>query len=333
LAEPVRWGVLSTAAINKKVLAGARLSSAVRVVAVASRDGERAAAFAAGHDIPRWYAGYPALLADPDVEAVYVPLPNALHHEWTLAALRAGKHVLCEKPYSRRPEQVTEAFALARSGGLVLSEAFMYRYSPQIRRLAELVASGAIGELRLVTASFSHPMPDAADIRASAGLDGGSLMDVGCYCVSAFRLLAGEPRRVTAQAVAAPSGVDETFVATLSFAGGVLAHLDSGFRIPGRSHLEVVGSRGTVRVSDPWHGVTPGLELTGADGVRVQVPVEVANAYQLELEEFGAAVRGVPSSVLGEADALGQARTIEALYQSAATGAAMPVGPATDSVP
>jgi D-xylose 1-dehydrogenase (NADP+, D-xylono-1,5-lactone-forming) len=331
VTEPVRWGVLSTAGINRKVLAGARGSGAVSVVAVASRDGDRAAAFAAQHGIPRWHAGYPALLDDPDVEAVYLPLPNALHHEWTLAALRAGKHVLCEKPYSRHPEQVTEAFALARSRGLVLSEAFMYRYSPQIRRLAELVADGTIGELRLVTASFSHPMPDPADIRAAAELGGGSLMDVGCYCVSAVRLLAGEPERVTAQVVPGPSGVDFALVATLGFPGGVLAHVDSAFRVPNRSHLEVVGERGTVRVSDPWHGVTPGLEVTGVDGVRVPVEVGTANPYQLELEEFGAAVRGLPSTVLGEADALGQARTIEALYRSAAGGVAVPVVPATSS--
>jgi D-xylose 1-dehydrogenase (NADP+, D-xylono-1,5-lactone-forming) len=331
VTEPVRWGVLSTAAINRKVLAAARESDAVRVVAVASRDADRAAAFAAEHGIPRRHADYPALLADPDVEAVYLPLPNALHHEWTLAALGAGKHVLCEKPYSRRPEQVIEAFALARSRSLVLSEAFMYRYSPQIRRLAELVADGAIGDLRLVTASFSHPLPDPADIRAAAELDGGSLMDVGCYCVSAARLLAGEPEQVTAQTVAGPSGVDFALVATLRFAGGVLAHVDSAFRVPDRGHLEVVGTRGTVQVSDPWHGATPGLVLTGTAGVRASVQVRTANSYRLELEEFGAAVRGLPSTVLGEADALGQARTIQALYRSAAEGGAVRVGSATSS--
>ncbi|HEY6797822.1 MAG TPA: Gfo/Idh/MocA family oxidoreductase [Kineosporiaceae bacterium] len=329
--EPVRWGVLSTAGIVRKVLAGARRSDDVEVVAVASRDGARAAACAAEHGIPRWHAGYQALLADPDVEAVYLPLPNALHHEWTVAALAAGKHVLCEKPYSRRPEEVVEAFRSARSRGLVLSEAFMFRYSPQIRRLADLVVDGSIGELRLVNASFSHPMPDADDIRASAVLDGGSLMDVGCYCVSASRLLAGEPDQVTAQALTGPTGVDLGLVATLSFPDGVLAHLDSAFRVPNRSLLEVVGTTGVLRVNDPWHGLAPGLELTGPDGVRVPVPVESANSYQLELEEFGAAVRGLPNTLLGEADAVGQARTIEALYRSAAGGGAVPVGQATNS--
>ncbi len=153
---PVRWGILSTAAINEKLLAGARRSAEVEVVAVGSRDGERAAEFAQRHGIARAHGSYEALLADPDVEAVYIPLPNALHHPWTLRALEAGKHVLCEKPYSRRPAEVEAAFDAAQRAGLVLSEAYMYRYNPQIVRLAELVRDGAIGELRTI-ASVVHP--------------------------------------------------------------------------------------------------------------------------------------------------------------------------------
>jgi len=332
MPAPVRWGVLSTALINRKVLAGAALSSQVDVLAVASRDGDRAKAFAAEHGIARPYSSYEALLADPDVEAVYIPLPNSLHHPWTLEALRAGKHVLCEKPYSRRPDDVVEAFDLAEANGLVLSEAFMYRYNPQIRRAAELVGSGAIGELRLVNASFSWPTPLDGDIRTDAGLDGGSLMDVGCYCVSAARLFAGEPRTVVAQSVTGPSGVDSSLVATLSFDGGVLAHLDSAFHVPDRSHLEVVGTTGTIRVSDPWHCLAPGLVRTGLDGVPHDEPVEVANSYRLELEQLGRAVRArtgddpspaEPLLLLGRDDALGQARAIEALYSSAARGVAV----------
>ena len=326
MTEPLRWGVLSTANINRKVLAGAARSEDVRVVAVASRDLERARGFATEHGIPTAHGGYPALLADPDVEAVYLPLPNALHHEWTLAALRAGKHVLCEKPYSRRPGQVAEAFALAAASGLVLSEAFMWRYHPQTVRLVELVASGAIGDLAMISASFSWPMTDLANVRADPALDGGSLMDVGCYCVSAARLLGGEPERVTAQQVSGPTGVDVGFAATLGFAGGVLAHLDCGLRVAARSALEVAGTRGTLRVRDPWHGLDPQLELTGPDGATTLVPVAAANPYQRELEEFGAAVRGLPNALLGADDALGQARTIEALYRAASTGTAVAPG-------
>jgi D-xylose 1-dehydrogenase (NADP+, D-xylono-1,5-lactone-forming) len=233
----VRWGILSTAAINEKLLAGARRSDAVVVVAVGSRDGERAAEFAERHGIPRAHGSYEALLADPDVEAVYIPLPNGLHHPWTLRALEAGKHVLCEKPYSRRPAEVEEAFDAAERAGLVLSEAYMYRYNPQIVRLAELVGGGAIGELRTISSAFTHPCEDPGDVRLSAELDGGGLMDVGCYCVSASRLLAGEPEIVTAQQDLGPGGVDVRMAGTLSFAGGVLAHFDCGFHVPDRSQL------------------------------------------------------------------------------------------------
>jgi predicted dehydrogenase len=317
--RPVRWGVLSTALINDKVLAGARLSPDVEVLAVASRDADRAREYAATHGIPRAYGSYESLLADPDVEAVYVPLPNSLHHPWALEALRAGKHVLCEKPYSRRPADVVEGFGLARERDLVLSEAFMYRYNPQIRRAAYLVAEGAVGRLRLVVASFSWPAPSAGDIRTRPDLDGGSLMDVGCYCVSAARLLAGEPVAVTAQSTTGEHGVDAHLVATLRFADGVLAHVDSAFHVPDRSHLEVVGTDGVLRVADPWHCRAPGVTLTGADGTVTDVPVERANSYRLELEQMNAAIRGEPNVLLGESDALGQARTIEAIYRSAQT--------------
>jgi D-xylose 1-dehydrogenase (NADP+, D-xylono-1,5-lactone-forming) len=317
VSRPVRWGVLSTALINDKVLAGARLSDRLEVLGVASRDGARAQQYAARNGIRRHYQGYQALLADPEIEAVYISLPNSLHHEWTVAALRAGKHVLCEKPYSRRPAEVTEAFELARSSGLQLSEAFMYRYNPQTRRLVELVRSGELGELQLVVASFSWPTPATGDIRTDPGLEGGSLMDVGCYCVSVARLLAGEPESVTAQLVRGPHGVDSRLVGTLAFAGGVLAHLDSAFHLPDRSHLEVVGTRAAIRVSDPWHCLAPGLTLTGLDCEPRQVPVDPANSYQLELEQLGAAIRGEPNQLLGLDDALGQARTIEALYRAA----------------
>jgi D-xylose 1-dehydrogenase (NADP+, D-xylono-1,5-lactone-forming) len=321
---PVRWGILSTAAINEKLLAGARRSSSVEVVAVGSRDGARAGAFAERHGIARAHGSYEALLEDPDVEAVYNPLPNALHHPWTMRALAAGKHVLCEKPYSRRPAEVEEAFDVAERAGLVLSEAYMYRYNPQIERLAELVHDGAIGELRTIASAFTHPCEDPADVRLSADLDGGGLMDVGCYCVSASRLLAGEPETVTAQQVVGPSGVDVRLTGTLAFAGGVLAHFDCGFHVPDRSQLEVVGSAGTLRVNDPWHCLDPGILLTRADGGVEAIAPALESSYRLELERVGDAVRGAGGPPpLGRADALGQARTIDALYRAAESGAAV----------
>jgi predicted dehydrogenase len=192
----VRWGLLSTARINRLVLAGARESDRVDVVAVASRDRARAEEYARENGIERAYESYEALLADPDVEAVYISLPNSLHVEWSIRALQAGKHVLCEKPLSRRRAEVEEAFDVAERAGLALMEAFMYRHNPQTARLKELVEQGAIGRLRLIRATFSFPLTDAENIRLDPALDGGGLMDVGCYCVSGSRLLAGEPREV-----------------------------------------------------------------------------------------------------------------------------------------
>ncbi len=317
-----RWGILSTAHINRLVLAGAALSDEAEVVAVASRDRARAEAYAAEHGIPRAHGSYEALLADAEVDAVYVSLPNALHCEWAINALEAGKHVLCEKPMSRRPEEVKAVFDAAEANDRFCMEAFMWRHNPQTRRLQELVEEGAIGELRLVRAAFSFPLTDLGNVRMRPELGGGSLMDVGCYCVSAARLLAGEPVRVTAQQVKGSTGVDVRLAATLSFEGDVLAHLDSALDLPDRSEVEAIGSDGAVRVGDPWHCRQPGLRLQRGEEVELlDVPPE--DSYRLELENLGRAIRGEADPLLGRADALGQARTIEALYRAAASGEAV----------
>src|SRR5262249_43219939 len=226
----------------------------VDVVAVASRDAARAQGFAREHSIERAYGGYDLLLEDPGVEAVYISLPNALHVEWTLRALAAGKHVLCEKPLSRRAGAAEQAFDAAADGGLVLSEGFMWRHHPQTRRLVDLVAEGAIGNLRMVRAHFSFQLAavhGADDARFRPELDGGSLMDVGCYCVNAIRLLAGEPVRVYAERVVGDTGVDVCFAATLRLPGGVVAHFDCGLVLPYRDELEVVGDAASLFVDDP----------------------------------------------------------------------------------
>jgi predicted dehydrogenase len=314
--EPVRWGILGTGGINRKLLAGARLSSRVDVVAVASRDRERGARFAAEHRIPTVHGSYEDILADPHVEAVYIPLPNSLHHPWTMAALTAGKHVLCEKPYSRRPAEVEEAFDLAESKRLVLSEAFMWRHGPQTARLLELLPE--IGELQLIRATFSYVLDDQADIRLMRELDGGSLMDVGCYCVSGARLLAGvEPELVFGQSAPGPTGVDIRFSGLLRFPTGVTAEFSSGFTAP-HMGLEAIGSKGSIALPDPWHSRAGLLFHDGAE-IRVQ-PID---PYKLELDNVSAAIRGDVEPLLGRADALGQARTIAALYDSADRGVAV----------
>lgn len=310
----IRWGILGTGNITQKLLRGARLSDAVEVVAVASRDLERAAAFASEHQIPRSFGSYEAMLDDPGVDAVYISVPNALHHPWTMTALAAGKHVLCEKPYTRRPDEVTAAYDAADRAGLVLSEAFMWRHTRQTQRLLELLSR--IGQLQTIRATFSFPLKNPANIRLRSDLDGGSLMDVGCYCVSGARLLAGEePETVYGTQEVGPSGVDLRFTGVLRFPSGVVAEFTSGFTTDHES-LEAIGTEGSIRLPDPWHNVR-GVFTFNDEEIRL----DPGNPYQAELENVGAAIRGDGEPQLGRADALGQARAIAALYESAATGA------------
>jgi predicted dehydrogenase len=318
----VKWGFLSTANINRLVLAGARDSDRVQVLAVASRDQRRAGEYAAANGFERAYGSYEALLEDPDVEAVYISLPNSLHVEWAVKALDAGKHVLCEKPLDRRPEQVERAFDAADRAGRILMEGFMYRHNPQTARLKDLVDEGAVGPLRAIRACFSFTIDRPENVRLAADLDGGALMDVGCYCVSGSRLLAGEPELVHGEQVIGPSGVDIRFAGTMRFRGDVIAQFDCGFDLPVRDELEAIGSEGSVFLDDPWHARKPGLELRRG-GATEPITVAVEDSYRLELENFSDAVRGWAEPLLGRDDAMGQARAIAALFRSAAEGRAV----------
>ena len=313
----VTWGFLSTARINDAMLAGAHRSDRVRVAAVASRDQGRADAYARERGIERAYGSYEALLADPEVEAVYISLPNGLHVDWSIRALQAGKHVLCEKPLDRRPERGEEAYDAAERADRFLMEGFLFRHHPQTKRLTELVEEGAIGEPRLIRLAFSFSVTELSDVRMRPDLDGGALMDVGCYCVSMARLLAGEPESATAQAIVGPTGVDVRFAGTLAFRGDVLAHFDLAFDLPYRSVLEVVGSDGVLHAPDPFLIAKPGLELVRGDEVE-RIEVEQVDRPQLQLENLGDAIRGRADPLLGRADAVGQARALELLHTAAA---------------
>ena len=311
----VKWGILSTADINRKLLAGAAESDDVEVVAVGSRDLDRAQEYARTWEIERAYGTYDELLADPDVEAVYIPLPNTMHSEWSIRALEAGKHVLCEKPFSRHIADVERAFDAADATGLHLSEAFMYRHHPQTARLAELVASGAIGELRVIRSAFSYSLYDADNIRLRTDAEGGSLMDVGCYCISGARLLGGEPESVFGAAHIGSSGTDWVFTGLMRFPGDVTALFDCGTSLPNRDELEAIGTEGSLFLDDPWHCGAPVIELRRGDAVE-RIEIEAANPYRLELEDMNAAIRGERPPLLGRADALGQVRAIDALFRS-----------------
>jgi D-xylose 1-dehydrogenase (NADP+, D-xylono-1,5-lactone-forming) len=314
----VRVGILSTARINRLVIAPARESDKVEITAVASRDPARAAAYAREWDIPQAYGSYEELLADPEIDAIYNPLPNSMHVGWSIRALEAGKHVLCEKPLSRHPEDVERAFEVAERAGLVLSEAFMYRHNPQTARLVELVRGGAVGEVRVVRAAFSFTITDVANIRLAADLEGGALMDVGCYCLSGSRLIAGEPERLYGRAVW-EGGVDTIFAATLEFPGQVFAQFDCGFRLPDRDELEVVGTEGSLFLDDPWHCRRPVIEVR-RDGEVEEIALEPVDSYLLELEDLADAIRGAAEPFLGREESVAQARGIDALYRSAESG-------------
>jgi predicted dehydrogenase len=324
VADAVKWGIISTADINRKVIPGAHASPKVDLVGVASRDQQRAEEYAKEWDIPRAYGSYEALLADPEIEAVYISLPNNMHCEWSIKSVAAGKHVLCEKPMSRNTRQVEEAFDAADNAGRLLSEAFMYRHNPQTKRLQQLIADGAIGELRVVRSVFSYSLYDHDNIRLRTEVEGGALMDVGCYNVSGSRLVAGEPEQVFGEAWYGPSGTDWVFSGTLRFPGDVIGLFHCGTALPEQDELEVIGSEGSLFLDDPWHCNVPVIEVRREDGVE-RIEIEREDSYRLELENLSDAIRGEGELLLGREDAVGQARALGALHESATSGVAVKI--------
>jgi D-xylose 1-dehydrogenase (NADP+, D-xylono-1,5-lactone-forming) len=319
VTAPVRWGILSTARINRLVIPAAHASEQVELVGVASRDRARAEEYARQWEIPRAYGSYESLLADDEIEAVYISLPNNLHCEWSVRSLEAGKHVLCEKPMGKRAVEIEEAFDLAERSGRLLSEAFMYRHHPQARRLRELLDDGAIGEPRIVRGRFGFALFDTDNIRLRPDVEGGSLMDVGCYCVNGSRLVAGEPELVVGQQLIGPSGTDWVFTGSLRFPGDAFGLFDCWTMLPERGGSEVVGTEGSLFLDDPWHAREPVIEVR-RDGNTERIELEQADSYRLELENVGSAIRGEGELLLGRADAVGNARTLEALDASAESG-------------
>jgi predicted dehydrogenase len=317
------WGIISTADINRKLIPGAQASPEIDLLAVASRDQGRAEAYAREWGIERAYGSYEALLADPDIEAVYISLPNNMHCEWSIRSVEAGKHVLCEKPLSRHTADVEAAFDAADRAGRLLSEAFMYRHNPQTTRLRELIAEGAVGDVRLVRSAFSFALYDPENIRLRTDVEGGALMDVGCYCVSVSRLAAAaEPLSAYGQAWIGETGTDWVFTGSLRYPDDTLAIFHCGTALPDRDELEVFGSEGSIFLDDPYHARQPGIEVRRDGGVE-RIELEPADSYRLELENVSAAIRGETELLLGREDALAQARALEALHHSSETAEAV----------
>lgn len=327
----VRWGILSTARHGEKTMLPAfRQARETEVVAIASRDVERARAYAQQHGIPVSYGSYEALLDDPNIDAIYIPLPNNMHKEWAIKAAQAGKHVLCEKPIALNAAEAEEMVAAFAEAGRVLAETFQWRHHPQAHAVRELIEDGTIGEVRFIDAGFSFLIAREDDIRLDPALGGGSLYDVGCYPVSLARFMVqDEPLAVTAQAHWTERGVDDRMAATLEFPNGVLAHINCGFSLPLRRYYEVVGSLGSLYVNRAYNPIgdrSSEIVRYGDDRMMIEtVQLEPANSYTLMVEDFNRAVTGEAPPRFPAEDAVKNMRVIDALYRSAREGGTVEV--------
>jgi predicted dehydrogenase len=327
MADELRWGILGSGNIARQFATGLKSSRRTAVVAAGSRNLETARDFAGQRGIPRAYGSYEDLLADPDVDAVYNSLPNSLHHEWTIKALRAGKHVLCEKPFAMDLRQSVEMFNVARQTGRVLVEAFMYRSHPLTKAVVATVRSGAIGDVRLIRTSFCYRTTKIdGNVRFVPDLGGGALMDVGCYCIDFSRLIAGaEPTTVHASARLHPTGVDEVVVGTMHFPGDVLASFTAGIGLQADNTAYVCGTEGYIEIPVPWKPPVTGAIYTIAratppkqdDPAPVKVPPRETRTvdadrelYALEADDFAATVLDGKPPAVSEADTLGNMAVI-----------------------
>lgn len=321
----LRWGILGAAHIAaRRVLPALARSQRHAAAAVASRDIERARGFAARFSIPRVHPSYEALLADPEIDAVYNPLPNALHRLWTERAAAAGKHVLCEKPLGVSAEEAASMAAVCAAHGVVLQEAFMYRHHPQIDRLLELLRAGTVGAPWLVRAWFSFTT-GPGNIRLDPALGGGGLLDVGCYAVNIGRLVLGEPVSAAAEGVY-ENGVDVRLSGLLACAQGRAVLIDCGVAAPLRQGCEIVGTDGTISLARPFQPEEDpaALVITTPQGART-VEVPGANQYTLMLDAFaGTVLDGAPLRY-PPADAVANMRALDALARAARSGQREPV--------
>jgi len=326
MADFVRWGVLGTSQHAENTVIPALMGApSGRVMIVASRDASRAHEYAARLGIPRSAGSYEALLRDPDVDAVYIPLPNSFHKEWAIRAARAGKHVLCEKPLALNAADAQEMVMACREAGVKLAEAFQWRHHPQAQRTREMLRSGVIGDLRLIEAGFTFPLNEGQNVRWQPALGGGVVYDVGCYPIALARFMTGqEPLSVTAQATWSASGVDDLVVATLAFPDGVLAHINCGFTLPLRRYYELAGTAGSLAVNRAYNPKDdfPGQVIRRGNDREVieTITTEQANSYVLMAEDFNCAVLEHHDVPFPPEDAVLNMRVIDAVYQAARTG-------------
>lgn len=323
----LHWGLLSTARINHALITPLKASKRNQLLAVASRDLKKADAYAERWGIERAHGSYAALLADPEIDVIYNPLPNHLHAEWTIKAAEAGKHVLCEKPLALTVAEVDAMATAAQENNVVVAEAFMYRHHPQTRKVKELLDGGEIGQLQLIRGSFAFPLDNPGDIRLEPAMGGGSLWDVGCYPVSYARYLAGTiPTDVSGWQATTPGGVDDTFVGQLRFPGDIFAQIHSGFNTPLRSQLEVIGSQGSIEVPVPF---TPQMNekilLKRGESVQV-IEIPGQELYIGEVEDMWEAIQHGTAACVSLVDSRENVATLAALLESARRGQTVALG-------
>jgi len=320
-ASHLRWGLLSTARITKALLDPLRNSKRNQLLAVASRSQDKADEYARKHKVKRAYGSYADLLADPEIDVIYNPLPNHLHAEWTIKAIQAGKHVLCEKPLALSLAEVDAMSAAAERSGKVIAEAFMYRSHPQTLKTREIVADGRLGKIKMVRGSFTFMMTNPDDYRWKPEMGGGSLWDVGCYPLSYTRFLLGaEPLEVFGWQVTSPTGVDELFTAQLRFPQNVYAQFDCSIKIPYHVFMEIVGDEATLIIPRPFNpGPKEKLYLT-KDGKTETIAVKGTESYLAEVEDMADAILLNKPPRVSLSDSRANTAVILALFESAKTG-------------
>jgi len=324
----LKWALLSTARINHRLIPAIRAAERAELVAVASRSQERAEVYAAEWGIPRVHGSYQSLLNDPEIDVIYISLPNSLHAEWAVRAAEAGKHVLCEKPLAVSVAECDRIIDSDEAAGVVVIEAVMYLHHPLLGEARRLIQGGAVGQVRFVRGSFCICLDRPDDVRWKPELGGGSLWDVGSYPVSFIRWIAGEPEEVFGWQTLSESGVDESFAGLLRYKSGVLGVFDCGFQTPWRSEAQVFGTEGTLTIRQPYaiNGESKILLRRGSE--EEEVSVRDIEVYRCEVDALTAAVLDGLPLPLPLASSRANVATISALYESARCGLPQPVSSA-----